>query len=216
MNRMSSHEPPIDVVEADNGPRMREPERHCIVSRKVLPREQLVRFVLSPDGVVVPDLKARLPGRGAWVDATMAMVNEAVRRNLFARAFKRSVEVPDGLSDQVAEQLKTSALGALGLAQRAGLVLSGFTKVEAALRGSDAGFLLQAADGAPDGLRKLAGLARTTPICRIFTSEELSLALGRGNVIHAAVRSGPQLQALLGRCRRYARYLGQNCAVETK
>lgn len=195
---------------ADEGPRQRGPERFCIVDRASGPREGLIRFVLSPENMVTPDLKQRLPGRGVWVGAERRKIAEAVRRRLFARAFRRDVAVPEDLPDRVGAQLRSAALGTLGLSRGAGDMVLGFAKVEAMLRAGEAGLLLHASDARPDGMRKLDALAGgRVPVCRVFTGDELSLALGGGNVIHAAVKAGPRLQGALDRCRAVARYLGE-------
>ncbi|MCB1475168.1 MAG: RNA-binding protein [Rhodobiaceae bacterium] len=207
---MSPHDAAALNEETDAGPRDRGPERLCIVDRRSQPRERLIRFVLSPDNVVTPDLKQRLPGRGVWVGGEAGKVAEAVKRRLFARAFRREVTVSPGLPDEIAVQMKSAALGALGLSRRAGDMVLGFAKVEAMLRSGGAGLLLHASDARPDGVRKLDALTGGfLPICRAFTGEELSLALGSGNVIHAAVKAGPRLEGTLGRCRAYERYLGE-------
>ncbi|MGE0845351.1 MAG: RNA-binding protein [Flavobacteriaceae bacterium] len=208
MHRKSPHEAADELIEADAGPRDRGPERFCIVDRTARPREALIRFVLAPDGTVTPDVKGRLPGRGVWVTARAAKIDEAVRRRLFARGFRREVSAPADLAAMVGAQLRAQALGALGLARRAGDVVLGFAKVEGDLKAGRVGFLLHAADAAPDGVRKLSAAARgSVPVSRVFDADELSLALGRSNVIHAAVKSGPRLEALIDRCRFLERYL---------
>ncbi|MGE0233133.1 MAG: RNA-binding protein [Flavobacteriaceae bacterium] len=207
---MSPHDAAALNGETDTGPRERGPERFCIVDRRSLPRERLIRFVLSPDNVVTPDLKQRLPGRGVWVGAEAGKIADAVKRRLFARAFRREVTVPADLPGDVAAQLRSAALGALGLSRRAGDMVLGFAKVEAMLKAGDAGLLLHASDARPDGVRKLDALTGgQLPVCRAFTGEELSLALGGGNVIHAAVKAGPRLMGTLDRCRALERYLGE-------
>lgn len=212
---MLPHDAPVVVPETDDGPESRGPERLCAVDRVAKPRDELIRFALSPDNVVTPDLKNRLPGRGVWVSAERGKIEDAVKRKVFARAFRKDVTVPADLPDLVGEQLKSSLLGAMGLSRRAGQMVLGFAKVESALRSGEAGLLIQASDARPDGIRKLAGLTGdTVETFRLFSADELSLALGRGNVIHASAKVGPQLKALMDRCRGYARYLGGS-ALET-
>jgi predicted RNA-binding protein YlxR (DUF448 family) len=187
----------------------------CAVTRAVLPDAALVRFVAAPDGSIVADLKARLPGRGVWVRAERKYVGEAVKRNVFRKALESPVVPPSDLADQVAARLREAALGRLGLARKAGSVLAGFAKVEVAIAKERLIVLLAASDAAEDGLRKLrqAVLRRfgdepAVPVLALFTSEQLGLALGRSNVIHAAVLQGPAGESFMDAAIRLQRYEG--------
>jgi uncharacterized protein len=194
----------------------REPERTCIVSRAVRPAEELIRFVVGPDGAVVPDLKHRLPGRGVWVSAQAEAVAEAVRRRLFARAFKAQVQAAPSLADDIHEALRQDLRQALSLANKAGAVVSGFAKVESAIAGGDVAALIHAAEAAEDGRRKLAAALRKRlgdaisafPVVDELSGEELDLALGRSHVIHAALVAGPGSDGLIARWRRLRSYRG--------
>jgi predicted RNA-binding protein YlxR (DUF448 family) len=204
--------------ELDNGPRTGRSAtmRMCAVSREVRPVEELIRFVLSPQGEVVPDLKRKLPGRGMWITASKARVAEAVRRNQFSRGFKRDVRAASGLAADTESLLVRSAVEALAMAAKAGQVVSGFAKVEEALKGGRATALIHACDGAPDGIRKLDAIVRQRsgnhgesdglPIITALSSEELDLALGRTNVIHAALLAGPAGKTFLSRSQILVRY----------
>ncbi len=171
----------------------------------------MIRFVVGPDGAVVPDLKQRLPGRGAWVTAQHWAVAEAVRRNAFSRAFKAAVRPAPDLADEVAERLKEAALGVLGLERRAGRLAVGFAEVEALLRRGAARVVLHAREAADDGVRKLSQAAHAggghVAVCRGFAGAELGLALGRQNVIHAGLERGRSSEAAAGRCLKYEHYL---------
>src|SRR4029450_1014164 len=129
--------------------------RMCAVSREQRPVDELIRFVLSPEGEVVPDLKRKLPGRGLWITASRARVAEAGRRNQFSRGFKRDVRAAQTLASDTEKLLIQSAIEALAMAAKAGQVVSGFAKVEEALAGGQAKSLIHASDGAADGIRKL-------------------------------------------------------------
>ena len=208
--------------ELDNGPRTEKSAtmRMCAVSRAVRPIDELIRFVVSPTGEVVADLKRKLPGRGLWVSASRKAVAEAVRRHHFGRGFKRDVRVAATLADDTEKLLVRGVAEALAMAAKAGQVLSGFSKVEAALRARQSGTAIQAlihaSDGAVDGIRKLDGLALQNrgnraqslgiPIVSVLTSEELDLALGRSNVIHAALLAGPASRTFLSRSQTLVRY----------
>lgn len=193
-----------------------EPERTCIVSRTVRSPDELIRFVIGPDQEVVPDLKHRLPGRGVWVSAEAQAVGEAVRRRLFSRAFKAEVRAAPDLAEQIAEALRRDLKQALALANKAGMVVTGFTKVEIAIREKTIAALLHSAEAAEDGRRKLAGALRKRlgdaisgiPVIAELTGEELDLALGRSHVIHAGLVAGAGSDGFLARWRRLRAYRG--------
>jgi hypothetical protein len=189
-------------------------ERHCALTRTLKPVDEMIRFVVGPDGDVVPDLKRKLPGRGIWVTATRGSLEEAIKANVFARAFKRNVRVAPVLVATTERLLERGALDALAIAGKAGQVVAGFAKVEAALGGDPIVALIHAADGAVDGKRKLdVALQRKTPektgeIARIeqFSGAQLDLALNRPNVVHAALLTGPVSDTFLVRVRRLERF----------
>jgi predicted RNA-binding protein YlxR (DUF448 family) len=166
------------------------PERRCIVTGGVKDRAVLVRFVVGPDGAVVPDVKGDLPGRGLWVTASRSAVEAAVAKRLFAKAARANVSASAGLADLTERLLARRTVELLGLANRAGLVAAGFEKARARLERGEAAALVGARDGAADGRRKLAALAQGIPVVEALFSAELDLALGRGNVIHAALAAG--------------------------
>lgn len=209
-----------DHADLDNGPRTKSgTERMCAVTRQVAPIDDLIRFVLSPTGETVPDLKRKLPGRGLWVSLSHATVAEAARRNVFARSFKRDVQVSKTLADDVDRMMIRGASEALAMAAKAGQVISGFSKVEGAIEGRQAVALIHATDGAPDGIRKLnaklAAVRRENsaesgnfPVISVLTTDELDLALGRANVVHAALLAGPASKTFLARCQTLTRFRG--------
>lgn len=200
--------------EADAAADEEGPLRRCVVTRERRPPEDLIRFVADPDGTVVPDLARRLPGRGVWVDATRRAVEEAVRRKAFAQGLKRQVAVPADLPERI-ERLLARRLGeALSLATKAGLTVAGFAKVEELIAAGRATVLLHAVEAAADGAAKLdrkfkallgpEGAAAAT--VRELTNAELSLAMGRPNVIHAAAAEGGASRRLIEAARRLGRY----------
>ena len=165
-------------------------ERRCLVSRETLATERLIRFVVGPDGAVVPDVGCVLPGRGLWLTAQRDIVAAACARNVFARAARASVAVPDDLADRVEHLLLDRALNSLGLARRAGQVALGFEVVRDWLRQGRAALLLTASDAAPGGARKIKALALDLPHVGEFASAELGRALGRDSVVHVAIARG--------------------------
>jgi len=200
------------AIELDTGPHGGERERLCVATRTVRPVTDLIRFVVGPDGEAVPDLKRKLPGRGVWVTATQDALGDAIKRKIFARGFKRDVRLPPDLLGRTEHLLERSVLDALAIAGKAALVAVGFTKVETALADKRVVAVLHAAEAAPDGVRKLdAAVRRREPggpmaVSRILTSAQLDLALGRPNVIHAALLAGPASKTFLAGCRRLERF----------
>jgi len=191
-------------------------DRTCIVTRKTAETDDLIRFVVGPDSAVVPDIKKNLPGRGCWVTADRLHVDKAAKKGLFTRAFKPNVVVPPELGGLVESLLERSALGMLGLARKAGSIVLGATKVEAAVRSGTALFVVHAQEASPDGVRKISQARRATVhlggpatlAYKLFSEAELGLALGGTNVIHAAVLAGDAGKAAQKRMVALDRYRG--------
>jgi uncharacterized protein len=203
---------PATETELDRGPRDRGVERMCVATRTVRPVADLIRFVIGPDGEAVPDLKQKLPGRGVWVTATQEALKDAIGRKAFGRGFKRDVRLPADLVVRTDALLARSAIEALAIAGKASQAVAGFAKVEAALGGAGVIALLHAAEAAADGVRKLDSALRQSqysdalPVFRILTTAQLDLALGRPNVIHAALLAGPSSDTVLARLQRLERF----------
>lgn len=190
------------------------PLRLCALSRVHKRPDELIRFVLGPDGVIAPDLARRLPGRGVWVDATRESVAAAVYRQVFARSLKEAVLLPDDLPALI-ERLMVKRLGeAISIANKAGLLTAGFGKVDELIARGQAAVLIHAADGAKDGSAKLdrkfkalLGPERATEVTvEELTGPELDLAIGRSNVVHAAASEGGASQRILQEAMRVRRY----------
>jgi hypothetical protein len=189
-------------------------ERTCALTREIRPVSELMRFVIGPAGEAVPDVKRKLPGRGIWVTATRAAIADAAERNVFARGFRREVRVPQDLAMETERLLERAALDALAMAGKAGRIVSGFAKVEAALGRHNVLALIHAADAADDGKRKLAAaLHRNTAgksgeiaIVETFTGAQLDLALSRPNVVHAALLAGSGSETFFARVVRLMRF----------
>lgn len=166
-----------------------EPERRCIVTGDVQPKAGLIRFVVSPEGQVFPDLANKLPGRGIWVTADRELIAKAVKKGLFSRAAKAPVQAPADLPDQVERGQAKRVVELVSLARKAGLAVAGFEKVKGWLADGKAKVLLQASDGSERGKGKLW----TPEGGRWFgclTASELGLAFGRDSVIHGALAAG--------------------------
>ncbi len=204
----------IDDSGIDKGPKKSGPERLCAVTREVKPVAELLRFVAAPDGSVIPDLKRNLPGRGLWITATRETLTEAVKRKSFAKGFKQDIRAGADLIAQTDSLLERAALDALAIAGKAGQVVAGFSKVEAALGREAILAILHAREAAVDGIRKLhaalhrrfADEAGQIPTISDFTSQQLDLALGRANVVHAALLAGPAGNSFIARYLRMTRF----------
>ena len=169
-------------------------ERKCIATGQVLAEDKLIRFVVGPDAVVVPDLARKLPGRGMWVEATRAAVDQAAKKNAFSRSAKAQLKAPPELADQVEKLLVQRLLQALGLARRSGELTWGYDRVSTAIGTGRAAWMIEAADGAADGRRKLLQIAARQDVpprlIGAFSEAEIGLALGLENVIHLAFLAG--------------------------
>jgi uncharacterized protein len=197
--------------ELDRGPYPRERERFCVGTRTVQPVSDLIRFVVGPGGEAVPDIKSKLPGRGVWVTATREALEDAIKRRAFARGFKRDVRLPPDLAIRTERLLEQGVTDALAMAHKAGLVASGFNRVATALEREDVIAILHTAEASPDGVRKLDAAVRQQPgqplpVIEFLTAAQLDLALGRPNVVHAALLAGPASDTLLSRSRRLERF----------
>jgi uncharacterized protein len=170
--------------------------RRCFVTGEVRPKAELVRFVVSPEGAIVPDIAGRLPGRGLWLTARRDIVATAVAKRLFGRAARRPVIVDDVLADRVEALLVARCRDLIGLARRAGEAAMGFVKVERMLAAGVAGLLLGASDGARDGRGKLRARAPDLPERACLTASELGAAFGRDWAVHAALREGRLAEVL--------------------
>ncbi len=182
----------------------------CIVTREVKDEAELIRFVRGPGGQAVPDLARKLPGRGVWVSLDREILDEAVRKKAFSKAFHAETTMPPDLGAMVGNLLRQQALSLLSLSKKAGEAVAGFMKVEEMLGRNRARLLLHGTDAAPDGCRKLDKLAHPD-VARIvlFQSRELDLAFGRSNVVHAAVAKGGLAEKLAIAVRRIETFEGQ-------
>jgi uncharacterized protein len=188
-------------------------ERTCVVTRRRGAPQTMIRFVRGPNGIITPDIRARLPGRGVWVEARAELVAQASKKGLFSKGLKEKIEAGPELAETVDRLLETDCLQMLALANKGGAVITGFNKVVEALEKGNLIGLIAALDGSAEGKRKLRQFARrcgvtTAPIVGLFRSNQLDLALGRTNVIHAALVKGGACESFLERCRKLAGYRG--------
>jgi uncharacterized protein len=214
-----------DLGDTDEGPKAGSSaaphagvERTCVVTRQTRHPDDLIRFVQGPENAVVADLKRKLPGRGVWVGLSKDLVAQAIKKQAFSRALKEKVVAAPDLPDLIERLLRRDALQALSMANKVGLVTTGNAKVESAIQSGAVCALIHASDGAADGKRKLGQALRrkfgadSRPEVGAFTVEELNSALGRGNVVHAALSPGSAAKVFLASARRLAVYRGDEDA----
>jgi predicted RNA-binding protein YlxR (DUF448 family) len=173
----------------------------------------MLRFALSGDGIVTPDIRRRLPGRGVWIRLDATTVRQAAAKQVFARAFRAQAKAAPGLAEEVDRLLEADALQFLSLVNKAGQIVAGASKVEAAIGAGKVAGLIHASDGSTDGAHKLdrqlrgrQGEGPTAPLINIFTSRQLDLALGRSNVIHAALIAGEASSGFLAKVERLTQF----------
>lgn len=203
-----------DITSQDSEGTEHGPLRTCAVTRQQEPISNLIRFVAAPDGSLVPDLAGRLPGRGVWILNSRATLEQAVRTRAFNRSLKREVTVAPDLPATVDRLLARRAMEALSLANKAGLVSTGFTKIDSGINAGTVIALLHARGAGDDGVEKLdrryramsRDLDRPPHILHIFENEQMSLALGRSNVVHAALTMGGAAMFFLEQAVRLERF----------
>jgi predicted RNA-binding protein YlxR (DUF448 family) len=202
-------------------PRTETLERQCALTREVKPVADLIRFVVSPDGEVVPDTEAKAEGRGVWISLGEKFVAEAVRKKAFERSLKQKVKLPEDLSELTRRRLTERFVSALQMARKAGQLMTGAQKVREAIERGEVVALITATDAAEDGRQKLLGALRgreraardagseapQVPHLEMLDSAQLGLALGLESVIHAALVQGAASQSALNRANRLTRYL---------
>lgn len=186
--------------------------RECCVTKASLPKTELIRFVIGPDEQIYPDVTGKAGGRGVWVTATAEKVAEAQKRNAFARALKTGVKLPEDLVGLTRLHLQKHLIGALQLARKGGFLALGAAKVRSALEKDKVAALLTASDASEDGRRKMQQLVRvleldgTLPQIDELNADQLSVAFGGKNVIHAALTGGAAANSAIERHKRLVRF----------
>ena len=200
------------------------PERTCVLSRRTAPREELIRLALGPDGNVAPDVRARAPGRGAWIGVSRAELDEANTKGklkgVLQRAFKeKGVKVPEDLGERIGQALRQATLDRLGMEARSGNLINGADRVETAARSGNVHLLVHAADAGEDGRRKLDQAWRVGgggPQGLVFPEERtiLSMALGRENVVHIALTDRAAAARVLHALSRWRAFIDPRAGLE--
>ncbi len=190
--------------------------RMCIVTRESGSPEELIRFVAAPDGTVVPDLKRELPGRGCWVKADRSLVEKAVAKKLFARALKADVKAAEDLGERVERLFLQQLLQMMNMARKAGQLVTGSAKVDAAIRSGAALAVFHSTDAAADGVRKIDQARKAwhlgmeteeeIPSFRLFSESEMEGVMGQNAFIHAAVLAGQAGEGVVKRAKMLEQY----------
>lgn len=209
--------------------RREETTRMCALTRAERPVAELIRFVLGPDGVLVPDTEAKAEGRGVWISLSRDAVTQAVKKKVFARSLQTEVKLPEDLPGLTELRLQQRYLNALGMARKAGQLTFGATKVKALIDTGKLIALITATDAAEDGRSKMVGPLKAlhyaaeeeeihgfdVPHFELLSSEQMGLALGLENVIHAALTRGAAAQAAVEKARRLALYTAKPTEKDT-
>ncbi|WP_052726475.1 RNA-binding protein [Devosia epidermidihirudinis] len=209
--------------------RREETTRMCALTRAEKPVAELIRFVLGPDGVLVPDTDAKAEGRGVWLSLNRELVADAIKKKVFARSLKTEVTLPEDLAGLTQTRLEQRYLAALGMARKAGQLTFGATKVRGLIENGSLIALITATDAAEDGRSKMVGPLKAlhyaaeeegiagfdVPHFELLSSEQMGLALGLENVIHAALTRGAAAQAAVEKARRLALYTAKPTETDT-
>ncbi|MDJ0921847.1 MAG: RNA-binding protein [Henriciella sp.] len=217
MRPQKINEPDKRRIAAQQKPSAGGPVRQCAVTRERLPQSALIRFVRSPDGLAVPDVAGKLPGRGLWITANRETVEKGLQADVFSRGFKAPTKAMPALCDEIEKQLVQRCIGLIGMGKKGGQAVLGFDQVRAYIRKQEPGWLLEASDGAKDGRNKVHFLAKAiyeeAKVAGALSSAELGMAFGREHVIHALLEHGPLAEAFGV---AYQRLTGFRLAPETE
>ncbi|WP_265530431.1 DUF448 domain-containing protein [Sphingomicrobium marinum] len=200
------------------------PERSCILTRRTAPKTELIRLALGPDGQVAPDIRAKAPGRGAYIGVNKAELEEAMAKGklkpALARAFKDGKAVaPDTLADDIEAALERNALDRMGLEARGGTLINGSEKVEKAARSGKLYLLLHAADASEDGNKRLdqawrVGGGDQRGLVLLADRTMLSSALGRENVVHVGLTDQAAAKRVREALSRWHAFLEPHATLE--
>lgn len=199
-------EKPISV----SGKKEKQTLRRCIVTRESASPESLIRFVISPDHVLTPDLGRKLPGKGLWLKPEKDVLHKAIKRDAFSKAAHTKVIVPDNLAELLEKGLLARIIDLLGLARRAGCAIYGFTKVRDWVVKGQAGLIIQAYDGSAEERARLLSGATDIPAAVLLQAAEIGKIFGRDHVVHTAIAKGSFSQRLVSEAGRYQSLTSQS------
>lgn len=182
-------------------------ERKCIVTGKILPKEQLLRFTVTPERLIVPDFKKKLPGKGIYVTNAKTVLQQAISKNLFAKATQGKGKSNSSLTEMTEQILTKRALDAISLSRKSGDLITGMDKVLEALKKNQIAFVLEAKGAGADGLQRVMLAAKDLEIYRLFTVEELDKALNKTNTVHVAFKKGKMAQMVQNEFKKLSDFL---------
>lgn len=194
---------------------MKDTNRKCIVTGNVIDKSGLLRFTVTPDRLVVPDFKKKLPGKGIYVTNSRRLLQKAIEKNLFAKAAKQKAKVAPELDLMVEQLLRKHALDAVSLARKAGVLVTGLEKVLEAIKKDKVAFVSEAKDAGDDGHQRIVLAARELEIFRLFDIEELDTALNKVNTVHAAFLKGEMAKMVHNEFNKLADFLN-SCDLRQK
>jgi len=194
--------PDVPAEEPERGPL-----RRCIVTRESAAKETMLRFVLGPDRVVVPDLAGKLPGRGLWLSARADVLERATKRGAFAKAARGTVQLPPDLAARIEDGLRGRIRDLVGFARRSGQAVSGRESVREWLQAGKAGLLVEASDGSAAERSRLVG-RREMPVVAPLPAEVLGSVFARDHAVHVAIAPGRLAQAIAVEAARLAGIVG--------
>ncbi len=172
-----------------------------------MPKAEMLRFTVTPDNVVVPDFKKKLPGKGIWVKNSKSILEKSIQKNLFSKIAKKKLKTDESLLAVTQELLKKKALSAVSLARKAGVFVCGFEKTADKIKKGQVAFILEAGDAGADGHQKILAMANGLKIFACFTTEELDKELDRVNTVHAAFLKSEMSKAVDAELTRYENFL---------
>ena len=185
----------------------RGPLRRCVVTRESQPKESMIRFVLDPDRVLVPDLAAKLPGRGMWLSARADVLERATKRGAFAKAARGTVQLPPDLTARIEDGLKGRIRDLVGFARRSGQAVCGRESVREWMQAGKAGLLVEASDGSPAERSRLVG-GWDLPVVTPLSAATLGGIFARDQAVHVAIARGRLAEAIAGEAARLAGITG--------
>ena len=181
--------------------------RKCIVNGNILPKSEMLRFTMIPGGIIVPDFKKRLPGKGIWMTNSKKVLETAIKKNLFSKVIKKNLKADETLIELVEWLLKEKALSQISLARKAGVFVAGFDKVAEKIKKESVLFILEASDAAIDGHKKMLAIAKNLKVFNSFTTEELDKELDKVNTVHAAFLKSEMAKAVYFDINKYETFI---------
>lgn len=185
----------------------KELTRKCVATGQIKPTDELLRFVKTPDSRLVPDFNKKLSGRGLYVSNSKTLLKKALEKNLFIKSIHLFLKISEDFEQNVEHLLHQKGLDWLNLARKAGAVVAGFEKVKAHILKNKVAFVVEATDAADDGSRKMAALLKNLEVLKVYSSQDLSAAMRKGNAVYVAVLKSDVAKATYQNIKRYQTFI---------